>query len=174
MPTHIISANGSEPDPNTGDVQIPIYSKKTILTDAQIKALQTTYIELVPAPGEGKLNVLHSAFWVIDTTAGVYTNQHVDSAVFIGYGDWDLELTTLGALPSLAGQFISKVAPLIMPIVGGTWDGYSYDFLSNKPADYALNKALKLIASNATNGDYTGGNPANSLSVTVFYSIVDL
>src|SRR5689334_20436757 len=112
MPTHVISANGTEADPTTGDVQIPIYKSETILYDADIKALPTTYPELVPAPGVGKGIVFLGAAMAFDFSGGSYTNTDGSTAFFVsndGYHDY---ISSLFTLPGGAGKSWITTPPM--------------------------------------------------------------
>lgn len=174
MPTHVIAVNGESADANTGDVQVPIFQRKTTLTDAQIKALQTTYIELVPAPGAGKAIVFHRALLNWDLQGGTYTNVNADNAIMISYGDWSKEVSSLTTVPALAQNYTYLMTLLTIPEDRPTWSGYVRDFTDGSFSNFIDNTPLKLIASNGADGDFTGGNVANSLEVTIFYSIVDI
>src|SRR5687768_6588521 len=68
------------------------------LTNDQIKALPTTAITLVAAPGAGQMLLLHAAYLLGDTAAGDYTNL-ADFA--------SLAVTYAGGSP-VASQYIAK------------------------------------------------------------------
>jgi hypothetical protein len=196
MPTHVISANGTEADPTTGDVQVAIYQRKVILTDAEIKGLPTTPVEIVPAPGAGKvLNVLQVSL-LINNVAGQYTITNTDDgfiALFYSTGSgWDevaserlMDSVSLMNTLTLLTTFLTTPMNNRMVVLGpyrnnaygnpfgGTGDGAFLSQPTTLNILAGVNKGLYLIAENADE-NYGGGNAANTLSVTIMYSIVDL
>lgn len=159
MPTHVIAVDNTAADPVTGNVPVvqTVYSLKTILTDAQIKALPTTTIELVPAQ-EGKLFHVLGAFCLLDNQNGGYSNW--DSLPFRIFTGTD-------------NQVLNAVADPIEDTDGPVW----YIKFDNEIGIYnnvpIVQGPISLKLTNPS-GDLTGGDPANTLAVTVFYSIVDL
>jgi hypothetical protein len=156
-------------DTNQASAVIP-YTKKVILTDAQIKALPTTGIELVAAPGAGKLIVLLHAHATIDTTAGGYT---VDSncrwQLFLG----TKEITGL-AQPELTLSTTPGLGILSFPdlaAVGVAGDG-GYFVTSPKDVASMINQPLRIKDDYNGVADYTGGNPANTVTVVVYFAII--
>jgi hypothetical protein len=184
MPTHVISADGITADPNTGDVDVVIKKRKLILTDAQIKALPTTPIDILQAPGAGK--EIYPLFAIANFKCAVpYTNV-VDSLGILGfflqtfniipYGNTETFLTS-GATGRI---FLTKKA------VG--WVGSEKEVLDGN-ADVGNDKALNVLGENTglslyidnytadyedDMGNFTGGDAANTIEITVVYSIVDL
>jgi hypothetical protein len=169
MPTHVISANGQTADSTTGDVQLPIYKRKVTLTDAQIKALPTTEVEVVPGQGAGKMVIFHYATVYLQHSAD-YGNISPDATLKIAYSgiaisassvlsEADFCISNLLALGLSAGQLLPASSSL------GDNGTYAYDDVSNR--------GFALRCSN-TAGNFTGGDASNTLEVTVFYSIVDL
>jgi hypothetical protein len=174
MPTHVISADGVQADPNTGNVAIvqTVYSLKTILTDAQIKALPTTPVELVPAQGAEKGLFIHSAFFRSKFTGGAYTNI-------------DASYCDLSLYPTYLPMFAKDIDASLNNIFFANPDTENFNlsgqfqFLNNYFLGAAVDESVfnnHNITLRCTNpaGNFTGGNAANTLEVTVFYSIVDL
>lgn len=165
MPLHVINEQTSDP-------QLTIFQRKTILTDAQIKAATTTYPELVPAPGTGKILAFHSAMLSVKTNNGDYTNIDPAVTLAIVYGDWLVGATEeVNADAALAAP-VPRLAffPKISDVSGsnrvttmGWEDRTNYE-----------NQPLKFGIYNQAAGAITGGHPSNTIEVTVFYSIVDL
>ena len=123
------------------------------LTDDQIKALPTTPVEIVAAPGAGKYLQL--------IIASVYANfvsaYNIDLGAYIlndngnGFGS---ELFTIATAEPLQNIFQVQM------------DG------SSSAPNVIENKNLAVISFDGVN--LTGGNAANTLKVTVYYVIVDL
>jgi hypothetical protein len=196
MPTHVITANNVSADPNTGNVAIvqTVYSLKTVLTDAQIKALPTTPIDLVPSPGVDKAIVSLGGFMKIDAIAGAYTNiAKLDSdgvtAFFFGHIPASCAtlpmLMTSNALNGSLERF--KLVPYgFSSIYTNTDEEVVKNVLTaGEPKLIAGfnnvgNTAFKLIVDNydaayeTDMGNFTGGHPDNTIEVTIFYTIVDL
>lgn len=157
----------------TGEGVISVFSRTTELTNDQIKALPTTAVELVPAPGAGNMIKIYGAVAVLDTTAGGYTEADASWAI----------------VTADAYEYLSCPVP-----VGDTFNGtgvFGYHFPApnillgtgnflDSPIGLRQNNAAldnKAVAiADDWNGvsNYTGGNAANTLKVTVLYSIIDV
>jgi hypothetical protein len=147
----------------------------TTITDAQIKDWPSTPIQLVPAPGAGKLIIFHKAVTHREALAASYTGiVDGDGVRFtyetggdpVGYGFWrddassENELTTL--LATVDGQ---PKTWLTKEFAGAT--------LRASEIQSFENKALVLFGL-FTNSSLGGGDAANTFGVAVYYSIVDL
>lgn len=170
----------------TSDV-LGVFKAKVDLTDAQIKALPTTPITLVPAPGAGKTIYMLGAFVRIDTANDGYGNISADPAA-------SLFITFEGEGPGPAQGYLGKVATnhqlnllltsftnhtvLLSPITTAVIKDVSANVggfvLAQIDAFDMENKALVLVVENAALGNFTGGDPANTGSITVVYAIVEL
>src|SRR5690349_10264519 len=53
---------------------VTVLRRTVVLTDAQIKALPTTAVEILPAAPEGKIYLPTWGFGVLDNSAGAYSN----------------------------------------------------------------------------------------------------
>jgi hypothetical protein len=160
---------------------VTVYQLKTVLTDAQIKALPTTPIDVVPAPGAGKV-VLPTFFYIIRKGLA-YDNIDPD-----GYMYLDTDMGYYGTLianrsdESLVGldHLLNYDAGLPGSGMFGTLHNGKFSARYNTliPTETFVlecfeNKAIRLSISSGI-GDLTGGDSANSMEVTVFYSIVDV
>jgi hypothetical protein len=152
------------------------------LTDAQIKALPQTGIEIVPAPGSGKYISLR-------LPADVSTNEFaadyigVDAGVEIAFvigGDagnaayisrWALANTGLLTPRDFWGVGVKAGLSLEAGFQSGTTFSYAISGLTPS----VENQPLKVWLPNGI-GDppLTGGDPANTLKVTVLYSVLDV
>jgi hypothetical protein len=178
----VVSASGQ-----TGGASL-LYQASVVLTDAQIKALPTTRVEIVPAPGAGKilwpvLGLLLGNFIVdydgIATECGLGVKL---AAAVAGYG---FPLSQVEGIDNVAGFLRpnvnlgeqSSIAYLsTQQLVGLVSTKATIDFLSGY-----LNAALKCYATNTFDGvdgriitNFTGGDPANTIKVTVYYVVVDV
>lgn len=140
--------------------------KVVTLTDAQIKALPITPIELVAAPGANKVITLSQCFLSFPSPVSGYTNIDVTGQFQFGW------IRPGGFLPCASGY------------AGGTYilDGSLGDdaFVqfpntdSEFSADSVVNRAFGIALYNAAAGVLTGGNAANTLKAIVYYEEVDL
>jgi hypothetical protein len=152
---------------------VPIQSATVTLTDAQIKALPTTGVEIVAAPGVGKYILPIRMIWDLDNTNGAYTN--LDSGVCTSYDAvgsgsflqrYNENSEGVFADPLIWNfQFIqasSVVATQTKPLLNIT------ELISNQPFE------IGFLNGNPSVGNFTGGNEDNTLKVQLWYIIVDL
>lgn len=139
--------------PNQWEPVTVVRSMTVTLTDAQIKALPTTAIELVPAPGAGKVVVPIKFVLIFNNDAGAYGNAdqlpHLDTNGF-SYGDDIIDPAGLSSIYSHA--------------LDGMPSGNPGD-LENQPI---------MLKTTGNVGNYTGGNAANYLKVTTLYIVVEI
>lgn len=149
------------------------------LTDAQIKALPTApHPIIVASPGENKVLLFMGGFLVLNTTAGAYTNVDTESnAIYIGYGaDAISYCSTHSIMPTGAGGsnifggvFNQGAVVDIRP----DWEDMTRSLEWMTGLDNMKNQPLTIIGYNNT-GDLTGGNPANTMKIIIYYIVVDL
>ena len=156
------------------------------LTDAQIKTLPSTPVEIVPAPGAGKMLLLVQGLlaWDDYSNAVGYTNvtavQNGSAFAAVFY-----DATTNGA----------PASALVMDDAGfdnvyRNWLAGIDNLLVLTPNAYpsptvaqgmeipdrhnaAVNMGLYLGSANPA-GNYTGGDPTNSMTVTLLTATVDI
>lgn len=157
-----------------------LLSDTTTLTNAQIKALPTTAIELIAAPGAGFMLVPISAVarltWVAD-----YTNIDAGCQLAVtqesGAATNPVFLTILEENPDIGVSGLLALGDSSFAIFGprmwgaaaasnfvhasGGWNTFSVE-----------NLPLYLRATNGVSGAFTGGDAGNSLKVTVIYTVI--
>jgi hypothetical protein len=163
---------------------------RVTLTDAQIKALPTTPIQLVAAPGSGYRIRLFGVTMRADTVAGAYTNLDATYAAievkYAGDGLWLVpaivddhsfspaleELTNF--LGTAADQVWDGDNSSIGVDSGGAAGALEYVIGRRIPVANVENKAIQISLDNNGSGALTGGNAANTLDVDVYYAVVAL
>jgi hypothetical protein len=148
---------------------------QTVLTNAQIKALPTTAVEILPAPGVGKcvfpLFAMLHMHWAAD-----YTNIDASAEMLIKNGNQALLSSWSQTVASAVSSLLAGGGP------DGTWAwavligniASSVTFGASGPYDSDIaNLPLLISATNGGAGDFTGGNVANELEVTVQYLLVE-
>jgi len=172
----IIKYLGANPGGSPGGDSL-VLSATVELTDAQIKALPTTPFEIVPAQGAGKFILPVSAIIQSNFSGGVYTNI-TDASWQLVYND--AGSTNLASTPMRSQSILNTTNEnfsifAIPNMFAGvtTFDG-SVVTSTLIGVDYA-NKPLAIFDRFTESfSDYTGGNAANTLKVTVYYVVVDL
>ena len=163
-----------------GDTVQTVYSRTVTLTDAQIKALPTTGVEVVPAPGAGQAIMPLFAVLVLDTSANYYDNIDAAASLQVGADRMNslLESSGAGSAGSVSG-FLQAGAPyyaILLPAqrtmaVAASPSGGMVGF-SGSSDD--IQDAIMVIASNGAAGNFTQGHASNVMSITVHYTVIDL
>lgn len=153
--------------------------KVVTLTDAQIKALPTTPVQIVPAPGVDQFLILLNAVLRANTAGGAYTNVSSDNFSYLrfwygandfaslktdrSFGGFDLASTLIDGRITLFPQM--QLLSIASPLTFVGPDIYATSDVAGQP--------LVLVGAN-TAGNFTGGNAANTMHVAVHYLVESL
>lgn len=158
---------------------------RVVLTNAQFKALPTTGITILAAPGANKVTLPVMVTVHPTTTSGGYTNINATyCALTISYGaagtwaatpifDDSVSTPAITTFSTVFGTGSPGVRffPMICPYhdtSGEIWAPQPYvaDGVSNR-----ANKALVVAIDNNGSGDLTGGHASNTVAFTVTYLV---
>jgi hypothetical protein len=166
MPLHVVNTITSDPE-------LKSFIKKVILTDDEIKALPTTAVELVPAPGAGKAIICPMIYnagvcMFITNLAVGYSNITFGSQIQFAIGDGSAIDSQFGGGSNFetllaAGNKMWAIASDYFQVSG-----------QSSSVSELENKALNLAITQNTDGNFTGGDPANTIEITISYSIIDI
>jgi len=155
-----------------------LLSATVTLTNAQIKALPTTAIEVVANPGATRFIVPISAVLIANTTAGAYTNINAAAQLSIEYPLINtkafalVDNNTFGQTSNLLDGGNILVA-MLSPFININVDTEPCAIFVNNDIGIVDNP-LNIVMNNSSDGNLTGGDAANTLKVTVYYIVVDL
>ncbi len=153
-----------------------LHQATVTLTNAQIKALPLTGVDIIPAQGSGTVVI-----------CGAYVGGGLSGAMFM---HWVADYTNVDA--SIAWQFyVGNFNNILASYDAGdffVWGAASPFFLLGPQSDpdtsYPIpvinsisdfdNKAVTLKVLNASLGALTGGNASNTLTVSLPYMILNL
>jgi hypothetical protein len=164
----------SAASPFAGVTEQTVYSRTVTLTDAQIKALPSTPIELVPAPGAGKIVVWLAAHLLLDATGGAYVladGGELWQLCYIGGAELPHEASGFVKPGSIANTGWATFPPLTA--YNGT-EGYLQRGIPFGTSARFVNRALAIADIYNGVDDYTGGDASNTMDVTVLYAVVDV
>ncbi len=147
---------------NTGTQASPVWTQdiriaRVTLTNANMLALRATPITLVAAPGANKRIQYLGATLNLDASAGAYTETADNMAVKFTNGSGVAVSATIEATGFVdqAAKMHSQSIPVVDAIVAEAG---------------CVNQAL--VLHNTGDGEYGGGNAANSLVVNVTYRVI--
>lgn len=151
----------------TTNVWSPAGELKTTVTlnNAQIKALPTTPVEIVAAAGIGKFIQPVFATLAFSRTADL-ANVNAGGVVRIVNDNTSrINILKVASAPDLLADGHSAIVTMGQ-IDPDDWSG-------NSPSDFD-NVALYVDAFNSSDGDFEDGHPDNTLTVTVYYMVVNV
>lgn len=146
-----------------------LHQATVTLTDAQIKALPTTAITLVAAPGANKVILPVAVVAVVNTAAGAYTTN--DATWTLTTGD-----ATYASLPVPMSNVLSGTTPrnVHFTLTDHGIGGGDYEGALIGTGIPSANAALKVIDDYLGASDYTDGHPTNTAKVSVAYLVLDV
>jgi hypothetical protein len=157
-----------------------VSSITVILTDAQIKALPTTPVVIIPATETPnyttnltEVPVIVGGLMLANNYAVAYSN--VDNAAYFelvlgtDHTPWGSNTTTYPAfaiggdamVQLIAGPFAATAVP--GALIGPSSTGFDRNFYDN---------AVRLAMNNQSAGDLTDGDPTNTLQITLLYTFI--
>jgi hypothetical protein len=162
--------------------QTIVFSKSTVLTNNQIKALPTTSIELVPAAGAGQV-IIPLQLYIAPNISVAYSN--INSDAYCSFLQNTRRL--LEDIPNDSGNGLAYVNDLLgennnLWVVHAAL-GYPIAALNNNWASFVTsinnvaafaNQPLQMVISNSDSGDFTGGDASNTIKVIVNYTVIDI
>lgn len=159
--------------PPSGGAAPAVLTTTANLTSAQLKALDTTSVQLVAAPGGRKYHVLQNLVLHYRFVTTPY-NENEQNALTVGFGSTVTDVITAGIILPLAvslavGNLFKQTADTYVssPATTGSTNAVNYI----QAATLVENKALSIAIDPSFVTPLTGGD--GTLTVRVFYSTID-
>lgn len=148
------------------------------LSDAQIKTLPTAPVQILPAPGVGKMYNVFQAVLNWDFTAGAYTASP-DSSWQLYLADSFVNMSNVQPALSPLSNAVKGMLQLGAPYMQADGSPTFSPSIVGQPvvnlgAIPVENKALLIADTWGSVANYTGGNAANTLKIKVYYDIADI
>lgn len=166
MSTNLTDRDGVSLVDNAGNILVgetpnQMYSARTVLTSAQVKALRATPATLVAAPGAGKINIVDSVFFYLTYGSNVFTESS-DNLV-VEYGDSGVDIT--GAIETTGSWLVASANAFGAAVPAA--------ILTGAAATAGVNETIQLT--NTGDGEIAGnaGND-NTVTVVVNYHTIEL
>lgn len=160
-----------------------IKKTRVVIPHENILTLPSSPVEIVAAPKSGSAIFPLGAFLVCDTTAATYT---VDLDALLGL-DYDGSFSAYsliniiqnglgdGVSSLLASGGLATAIMGIQAVFDGNATGSTYTGAASPAQSPSGYDGLPLLLAASNNGDdFSDGDPANSLAITVFYSIINI
>lgn len=155
---------------------------QTIITNDQFKALPTTPIQLMGAPGAGFVIIPDRIVLVGNFGAGAYTGEDAESYIVARYTTGPLDVSNYLANSAAATPpftFLTtflNANPAIVQLREWQSSSDPADGWGNIPVPdiYQPNSAIELYCDNNGAGNFGGGNAANALWVELFYTVAQI
>lgn len=140
-----------------------------VLTDAQIQVLPSTYYTIIAAPSGSHFIQPILATYVLDFTGGAYVGpSEGDELVLVAGSAGEPYVFQASEFDTLASAAVSDA---IMRAVG-PFSAHDSDLGSAWQRADVMGASLRLTVYGG--GDLTGGHAANTLTVTVLYSLFNI
>lgn len=141
------------------------------LNDATYKALPTNAPEIVPAPGAG-FAIMPMGLAISHPAIVAYTNVSTSGGYMVMSDPTD-------NVAEYGGYFVNNDLSIVLAGPGAViayHQGLPADPSGGAiPPEYLVeDSAVHLHVDNAGQGDFTGGNAANTLKITVYYVVLDV
>ena len=144
---------------------------RATLTDAQVKAVPTTPVTVIAAPGAGKAIMILTAWMRLDARGGAYTNL-TGLEVQLNYGAAALAPASAAYVEASQGAFADASAAHVLGSFDDQTGGSA--FASWMAEIATVTNSPVTVFFSGTTGNLTGGNAANSLTVDVLYHVLTL
>jgi len=153
----------------------PILKASVTLNNTQIKALPTTAVTLIAAPGANtRINLIHLELFA-NFVAGGYTNVNGSQAWLTCKMNGTDVTSYLVQDPTVLlysfYNFFTTASKQSAPFTRWTEVESSWGSLSFPEATDFINKALEIYVDNGSLGDFTGGNVLNTIKARAFYTL---
>lgn len=148
-----------------------------VLNNSNIINLPVLAYELIPAPGTNKTILPFAFYFKMNCSAGVYGSTDADTVLPIGYGTGILSAGTFfdSMYYIKGGSVLTNSTPKFG--IGNTYGDISTNTYNAVQASFSnitlTNKPLVITAYNQA-GVFSGGNIANTLTIVICYTVIDI
>lgn len=148
-----------------------IFQATITLNNAQIKTLPTVPVEILPAPGAGKVIMPLGMVFIADSRAGAYDNvTNASPQLFSGNSTQALSTAKPSIIAAETAELITRAI-----VSGGEFYVLSGAFEGSVSGDGGLEVNAALVLKDNWNGsNYTQGHADNTLKIVIMFMVVDV